>query len=290
MPREKSNYPDRYTAHKHLRRHGSGTLIVVQNRRDGEWYVEKKYDRNIEQALQEVRRLQHLRHAYIHNVVESWAENNHQWASIWFEPIDQGTLSGLIKAHAVDGLQIFERYCWKVFYQIAAAMRYCHHSDGEFSDWHPIIHRNLTPQNILLTTSTYGAPTPDVRITGFECAMWVGYPDENQVGLKQVNRDFAPPEAPEYCKASDVYQIGCVMLCMLNLMLKPEPLTRDGEKYGEELRAIVRACLKRTPENRYTSDKLATLVQGGKIHANIPIRGRLLLIEGPLDVDVPHRG
>jgi hypothetical protein len=53
------------------------------------------------------------------------------------------------------------------------------------------------------------------------------------------------------------------MLCIFNLLRRPEELTNSGQEYSEALRSIVRALLKKTPENRYTSDKLADLVIGG---------------------------
>jgi hypothetical protein len=48
-----------------------------------------------------------------------------------------------------------------------------------------------------------GRPTPDVKVSGFECAIWIDYPEQNHNGLGQVNQDFVPPEAPDYCEASD---------------------------------------------------------------------------------------
>jgi hypothetical protein len=65
------------------------------------------------------------------------------------------------------------------------------------------------------------------------------------------------------------------MLCMFNLKPEPGYLASEASQYSEELRAIVRACLKCAPESRYTSDMLATLIEGG--------RGRLFLRSGVLN-------
>jgi hypothetical protein len=123
-------------------------------------YIEKQYKRNIAQGNLEVGLLGLVQHEYIHQLIEGKQDPQGRWATIWFEYIEHGTypwkfsseesnmyvgtLKGLIERHADEGLQIFERFCWKVFWQIAMAMRYCHHSDGEVRGWHPIIHRNLT--------------------------------------------------------------------------------------------------------------------------------------------------
>jgi hypothetical protein len=64
----------------------------VLNRRDGATYIEKIYDRNIDQAHSEVRYLESNRHRYIHNLIEGWADEvEHRWASIWLEPVTEGT-------------------------------------------------------------------------------------------------------------------------------------------------------------------------------------------------------
>jgi hypothetical protein len=69
---------------------GNGTLIAVRDRCDGEWYVEKKYHQNIAQALLEIEHLNEIQHKYIHNFVKGWQDEHGMWASIWFEPFDQG--------------------------------------------------------------------------------------------------------------------------------------------------------------------------------------------------------
>jgi hypothetical protein len=76
------------------------------------------------------------------------------------------------------------------------------------------------------------------------------------------------------------------MLCIFNLLLKPEELSSSGQQYSETIRKVVHALLKKSPEKRYTSDKLADLVRGGEDHANRPIRGRLLFYDGPIDINM----
>jgi hypothetical protein len=69
------------------------------------------------------------------------------------------------------------------------------------------------------------------------------------------------------------------MLCMFNLKPEPGYLASEASQYSEELRAIVRACLKCAPESRYTSDMLATLIEGGRKSTKVARRGRLFFEE-----------
>jgi hypothetical protein len=65
--------------------------MAVLDRRDGATYIEKMYDRNIEQAHQEVRYLESNRHRHIHNLIEGWVDDgNLKWASIWLKPVAEG--------------------------------------------------------------------------------------------------------------------------------------------------------------------------------------------------------
>jgi NIMA (never in mitosis gene a)-related kinase len=67
--------------------------------------------------------------------------------SIWLEYCDAGDFHDLIGRHIHAMTPIGERFIWKVFYQIASALKFCHGGPGGRRSWrwNTTVHRDLKP-------------------------------------------------------------------------------------------------------------------------------------------------
>jgi len=140
-----------------------------------------------------------------------------------------------------------------------------------------ILHRDLKPGNIMLTKS--GAKLMDF---GLAKSMPASDPDGRTVSLAEpLTRagalvgtiEYMSPEqleCREACATSDIFSFGCVLYVMITgrrafdgksrlavanaiLEKEPEPLDALQPSVSPALRRIVRACLKKQPDQRWQS-------------------------------------
>jgi serine/threonine protein kinase len=110
----------------------------------------------------------------------------------------------LISKHADRHDPVYERFCFRVFQQAALAIHFLHYGVDVIPDWKPIIHRDITPENIWLKQEGLDH-APRVKLAGFSCARWQdsGPPHPRREAHQAGNPDFSPPEYPDTNKSSD---------------------------------------------------------------------------------------
>lgn len=124
----------------------NGGILLVRNRETGKKLIEKKIEGDAVRAARatdEIEILKQLRNGrYITELISSYIDSDLRYASLWLEYCELGNLDDLIRRHAPERDPVYERFLWKVFQQIAEAVRYCHYGNGS-GRWHKIVHRDI---------------------------------------------------------------------------------------------------------------------------------------------------
>jgi serine/threonine protein kinase len=118
----------------------------------------------------------------------------------------------------------------------------------------PIIHRDFTPDNLILDVDT-----DTIKLIDFNVAEEANAQISETIVGKQ---SFMAPEqwCGQFTTSGDLYQLGCTMY-FLATASEPEALTQADPQtpsVSNELREIIRKLTERDPDDRYkTSDELA---------------------------------
>jgi WD40 repeat protein len=196
-------------------------------------------------------RLQHANIVQIHEVGEH--EGRPYFA---LEFVDGGSLS-----QKLVGTPLPARQAAGLVTTLAQAMHYAHQKG--------VVHRDLTPANILLTAD--GTP----KITDFGLAkLLIGGSGKTQTGAILGTPSYMAPEQAEGKKsigpAADVYALGAILYEALTgrpphraetpldtvlqvLSEDPVPPSRLQPRVGRNLETICLKCLQRDPRKRYAS-------------------------------------
>ena len=186
----------------------------------------------------------------------------------------------------------FERKA-SILYDVAQGLGYLH-SFGP-----PIIHRDLSPNNILLKYAGVDHVPPVAKIADLGVARVVNADSKNtksRLTKAPGTLDFMPPEAldddPQYDTSLDVFSYGGIMLHTINdEWPTPSNLTEyDRERKvpkafteverrqryldkmrgeAEVLRPLVEACLDNDPDRRPPIKDLALRIEKFKVHDNV---------------------
>jgi len=135
-----------------------------------------------------------------------------------------------------------------------------------------IIHRGVSPQNILIT------PDGSVKLLEVNTARWyLGKPEQDESLIGKT--DYAAPEQYTYGESSilsDIYAVGMVIKRMLNEIASP----KDPDRQFVE--NVAWKCTQVDPNYRYQSAEAvaATLRAGKDIELNNPAKSRRFLPPG----------
>ena len=192
---------------------------------------------------------------------------------LYFDYYPGGDLFNLMVRYFEDWQAIPESFIWFCFLQISEGLAYIHHGYDRSiygpppSEWQPIIHGDIKPENIFL-----GRPTPDSH----------GYPSLvlGDFGLATIDEGYVsgtwkwqPPELPMTSKKADVWALGAVIHALAHegrAPLRPcpagmphhdfvrwpgarEPTSLLG-LYSDELHdVVIHKALEFEPQARYSS-------------------------------------
>ena len=189
-----------------------------------------------------------------------------------------------------------------ILYDVAEGLSFLHSRNP------PVIHRDLTPNNVLLKY-----PLPVAKIADLGMAKILNFDDKNTKKYQTKvpgNMDFMPPEAfadkPQYGISLDVFSYGGIMLHTVNgewpkptALTKFDPVTRQAKGFteverrqehldkmreAEMLRPLVEACLDNDPVKRPSIAELSEKIKPLKVclchsyRVCTVTRGMLLLI------------
>jgi serine/threonine-protein kinase len=109
-------------------------------------------------------------------------------AALIFEYIEGPPLGRLMRLAGVVGARLPDRVTWHIIERVLAALVYAHSQRDETDALAPIIHRDLSPSNVLIDW------TGDVKITDFGIAKMLGVSPATRYGLVKGTLGCMAPE------------------------------------------------------------------------------------------------
>ena len=238
---------------------------------------------SVRRFQQEAQAVSHLNHPNI-VMVHDFGVDNDGLPYMVLDYIDGKSLADLIKKSGPVPLQ----KSLGIFLQICEGMEHAH-ANG-------VLHRDLKPQNIMLTE--HSEKVSSVKIVDFGIAKIMDM-ENTAVGLTQTGEVFGSPPymSPEQVhgtktdQRSDIYSLGCLMFetltgappfvaesaisTLMKHTVEAAPTLREGslgKKFPVAVEAMVAKCLEKDPLKRYQSAAelkldLSSLMRGDDIAA-----------------------
>jgi serine/threonine protein kinase len=186
-----------------------GNVYEVKNRKDGHQYALKVIDKSFLKRKQEIKRLKsevtiqkYLSEtgATCENIIQlkhHFEDENNVYMML--EICSAGDLSGLLKKKG----KLAESEAKRIFKQLVRATK--------FLKKHLILHRDLKPGNIFITTND------TVKIGDFGCSAKLKNMHERRKSQLGTPNYLSPEinNAEEYSYSCDVWSLGCILYIML---------------------------------------------------------------------------
>ncbi|KAA6371407.1 MAG: putative serine threonine-protein kinase nek2 [Streblomastix strix] len=253
---------DLYEGIKQIYSDGFGVVYKIKRKTDGKLLVYKKISCLIEEEeisiRKEVEILSSLHHENIIELVEAFKHDNNFY--IVTELAEGGTLQSFYRKKRNTGEFITEEQAWRFLKEITSGVAYLHQNR--------ILHRDIKPQNILLTADG------TTKITDLDIAKKLGTGDDfasTMVGTAM----YMSPEMTTNRKQSfpaDIYAVGLTIHEILtlqvpfdarsNIQLMQNKLNGkvaaeiDPSRYSQDLIDIVNSMRNVNPEQRPTAEQI----------------------------------
>jgi hypothetical protein len=184
--------------------------------------------------------LARLKHDNVVKVLDHFVENDRSYLVMDRAPGD--SLRQQIRVHgAFDAKAVVQ-----IAKQLADVLAYLHNQDP------PVIHRDLTPDNVV-----YSPDTRTVTLVDFGAA---NIYHSHGTGTLIGKTGYMPPEQykGKACPASDIYALGSTMLFLLTAMDPPGmgQMPAEAGNIDEALQKLLRSCLQFEHGDRPSADQL----------------------------------
>jgi serine/threonine protein kinase len=217
----------------------------------------------IKMLVDEAKVLVNLSHKNIVQVFELGKEDNTYF--IVMEYVNGFDLKTIIQELKKKGETLPLFLICDIFTQILEGLHFAHHRKHPDYDQIGIVHRDISPQNTLISLDG------DVKITDFGIAKIIGNTPNTQTGVIKGKYAYMSPEQTRGDKLdhrSDIFSLGVVLYELYTgvkcFQGKSDIETLENirnntwklpDNAPSELKEILKKCLETNPENRYESAK-----------------------------------
>ena len=164
------------------------------------------------------------------------------YVTLFFPYYYGGDLFSLIQKYSLAELDVPELMIWQAFRQMSEALAFLHYgyiasSGRSRSQWRPVVHRDVKPENILIQSPInprVGSKQPLFILADFGLATTeIG--NEDPVGTPE----FQPPEGPAATTEADIWGLGGVIHAMAHenappIAPKPHCFLGDRMKWARK--------------------------------------------------------
>jgi serine/threonine protein kinase len=154
------------------------------------------------------------------------------FAALVFDYVEGLALSKLMKLCGAHGVRLPDRVTWHIVERVLTALAFAHAITDEAREPAPIVHRDVSPSNVLLAWSG------DVRLTDFGIAKMLGVSPATKFGLVKGTLGCMAPEQARgepVDQRADVYATG---LLAWRLSTGRNPFAAQQSEEMELLRAM----------------------------------------------------
>ena len=173
------------------------------------------------------------------------------------EHVDGADLERLLQHHARRKQRLTDNAIWVLAHHLAGALAHAHEATDENGTPTPVVHRNLTPENVLISWDG------EVRLSGFGYGKILGRSPDTVIGTsKRGTPGFIAPEQQRGERATtraDVYGLGALLWTLLAGKRppldgsKPVPIGKLRSDIPREIAAAIDATLEPSHDKRRIS-------------------------------------
>jgi serine/threonine-protein kinase len=220
------------------------------------WSQQKEF---VDMLIDEARILLHLHHPNIVEVIELGKENDVYF--IVMEYVDGFDLRTITKKLQAAQQIMPTRLACAVIKQVCLGLEFAHHRKGKSGEPLNIVHRDISPQNILMSRDGH------VKITDFGIAKVRGKSTETAAGFLKGKFSYMSPEQATGATIdalTDIFALGAVLYELLTgvkcfdgqsdieIIEKVKRVTTDFSLINDpQLKQIVQRALAQNSANRY---------------------------------------
>ncbi len=215
--------------------HGTETFLVRQKGSE-QMYVAKCYNKNLYSTVHESSILKSLNHSGLPAFADEFQNDNALCIVREYvvgEPLDQYILENTLSQKDIANICV----------QLCDVLIYLHGQE------HPIIHRDIKPQNIIVK--------PDGKISLIDFDIARVYHSESKSDTQFIGtREYAPPEQYGFSQTdarTDIYSVGVVLGWLLTCETDAKEVCRKAGR--NRLTSIYKKCTAFSPEHRFESAK-----------------------------------
>jgi serine/threonine protein kinase len=195
---------------------------------------------------------------------ENVSNTDYGFDRIFLEYCDMGTLQTVLKKHSQSGVKIPESFIWHVIESLAKALEFCHNGRGgapgshqDSKTWVPIIHMDINPGNVFLSSPTKAtSPHPYVVLGDFGAAR------EKPLEITTASKyTISLQEAMD--EPVDIYHFGGLIKNMCRCTIPRKEFSGFGLDadepwlYSSQLQILVERCIAADRSLRPTAQELS---------------------------------
>jgi len=237
-----------------------------------------------------------------HNIVELYdadkGNHRHDTPFMVTEFCDKKTLGDMVRQYKDIGHWLPELFIWQVLISLARAVQYCHKGPTSGKPWDSISHRDVILHNIFVQSSgreLRGRYPYTIKLGDWGCGVTQSEWNQHNLEVRDlpcVDLSYDPPETALPTEATDIYQIGVVLLCLSRLEERPSRsfaqksykhgITLQG--YSDALHDTILRLINPTAEKRPSPSALIdhALHHQAKLRASGLLPHTELLVDGQI--------